>query len=199
MAGRVKTRLASQVGVVRATWFYRHTVAAVMARLARSMAWETVVGVSPDTAIVHPYWPKGATRMAQGRGDLGQRMQRLMHNQPPGPVVIIGTDIPAIRPPHIRAAFKALARADAVVGPALDGGYWLVGQSRRPKEIRMFERVRWSSPDALGDTLRNLRDHRVEFVATLSDVDSLEDLHRVAGWCGRRVLPLHIDISVHRK
>lgn len=191
-AGQVKTRLASEIGSIRAAWFYRHTAAAVLARLAGSRAWETVLAVAPDSGVSDAFWPPAIRRIAQGSGDLGQRMQRAMRCQPPGPVVVIGTDIPAIRPSFIAAAFRALGKNDAVLGPAADGGYWLVGQKRRPRHVEMFGSVRWSSPNALNDTLRNLRGRRIAFVATLSDVDVDEDLHRVAGWCGRRILPLPV-------
>ena len=53
----------------------------------------------------------------------------------------------------------------------------------------MFGNVRWSTSDALTDTLRNLRGHRIAFVATLSDVDTADDWRNVAAWCGRRILP----------
>lgn len=188
-AGRVKTRLAEEIGVVGATWFYRHTTAAILARLARSRRWQTVLAVSPDRGIAQAFWPRSITRIRQGGGDLGQRMQRAMRGQGPGPVVVIGTDVPGIRPTHIAAAFRLLGRCDAVLGPAADGGYWLVGQKRRPREIAMFDNVRWSTPNALSDTLRNIRTCRIGFVATLTDVDTAEDWKEMAAWCGRVVLP----------
>ena len=185
--GRVKTRLAHEIGDVRAAWFYRHTT---VARLARPGRWQTFLAVSPDAGIRHAFWPPELARLRQGSGDLGQRMQRAMQSHGPGPVIIVGTDVPAIRPSHIAAAFKSLGDCDAVFGPATDGGYWLVGQRRRPRELEIFRNVRWSTPNALADTLRNLRGWRTGFVATLSDVDTAEDWKHVAAWCGRRVLPI---------
>lgn len=117
-------------------------------------------------------------------------MQRAIRLQPPGPVVIIGTDVPGIRRSDIASAFKSLGSHDAVFGPASDGGYWLVGLRRRPREIAMFKDVRWSSAHALQDTLRNLRCYRIGFVAEKSDVDAAADLPRVSAWHGRRVLPI---------
>jgi hypothetical protein len=193
VAGSVKTRLAREIGTVRATWFYRHAAAAVIARMARSRIWETVLAITPDSSVAHPTWPRGLTRMGQGRGDLGRRMQRAIRLQPPGPVVIIGTDVPGIRPSDVAAAFKSLGSHDAVFGPASDGGYWLVGLRRRPREIAMFKDVRWSSPHALQDTLRNLRCYRIGFVAEKSDVDDAADLRRVTTCFGRRVLPALAD------
>jgi len=72
-------------------------------------------------------------------------------------------------------AFRALGRANAVFGPAEDGGYWLVGLGpRRP--AHPFAAVRWSSPNALEDTLANFAGHRVCRLRTLSDVDTANDL-----------------------
>src|SRR3546814_16124850 len=89
-------------------------------------------------------------------------MDRVMRVLPPGPAVIIGTDIPDIRPRHAAAAFRALGRHDAVFGPAADGGYWLVGLRRRPTIPRAFDGVRWSTEHALADTRANLRPRRSE-------------------------------------
>jgi rSAM/selenodomain-associated transferase 1 len=191
VAGRVKTRLARQVGDVRATFFYRHTAAAVLARVRASRAWHTLLAVTPDTGLSHRGWPPHMIRIAQGGGDLGQRMQRIMRCQPPGPVVIIGTDVPAIRPTYIAAAFTALGQCDAVLGPAHDGGYWLVGLKRAPRVLSAFSNVRWSGPHALEDTLANLSGRRIAQAATLRDVDDAFELASVNSWFGRRVLPRH--------
>jgi rSAM/selenodomain-associated transferase 1 len=171
--GRVKTRLAADVGAVGAWNFYRRNLAAVTRRLGADPRWRTHLGVSPDeSALVPALWPAAVPRLGQGTGDLGARMARLLDAMPPGPAVLVGADVPGIRPDHVWAAFRALGRADAVFGPADDGGYWLVGLKRRPAPADMFRGVRWSSSDALADTLANLPAHwRVERAATLSDVD----------------------------
>lgn len=188
VAGRVKTRLAREIGTVAATALYRRIAAAVVGRLARG-PWQTIVALAPDRAARERGAARGVVVEPQGRGDLGRRMQAAIDRQPPGPVVVIGTDIPAIRPHHIREAFRALGGHDAVIGPAGDGGYWLVGLRRMPRPIRPFAKVRWSTPDALADTLENLEACSVARAATLYDVDTAEDFARVSGWCGRRVLP----------
>jgi rSAM/selenodomain-associated transferase 1 len=195
VAGRVKTRLARQVGTVRATFFYRHTAAAVLARVGASPEWQTFLAVTPDTQLSHHSWPAHLMRIAQGSGDLGQRMQRIMALQWLGPVVIIGTDIPAIRPGYIAAAFAALGRCDAVLGPARDGGYWLLGLKRTPRVMSAFGNVRWSSPHTLDDTLANLTGYRVARAVTLGDVDDAHELACADSWFGRRVLPAHVRAS----
>ena len=74
-------------------------------------------------------------------------------------------------------AFEALGRADAVLGPATDGGYWLVGLRRTgAAPATLFRGVRWSSPHALADTEASMPGLRVARAATLSDVDEAADL-----------------------
>jgi rSAM/selenodomain-associated transferase 1 len=189
VVGRVKTRLARDVGGVRATAFYRFTSAAVLKRLGRRGPWRTELGVTPDHAIKSTAWPHSIPRRAQGAGDLGARMQRLMDTAPPGPVIVIGTDVPAVKPEHIGAAVKALGSHDAVVGPSPDGGYWLFGLKRRPRIPRPFRSVAWSSRDALAQTLANLSGLNVARIASLADVDEATDLRSAGGAVGRLVLP----------
>jgi glycosyltransferase A (GT-A) superfamily protein (DUF2064 family) len=117
-------------------------------------------------------------RIPQGRGGLGQRMQRIFDFCGRGPVIIAGTDIPFLTRGIIAKAFRELHRADAVFGPAEDGGYWLAGLRRRPKRLAPFENVRWSSPHALTDTLNNLGTHRIAFADTLFDIDAEADYRR---------------------
>jgi uncharacterized protein len=117
-------------------------------------------------------------RVPQGRGDLGQRMQRIFDRCGRGPLIIVGTDIPFITREIIAKAFRELRRADAIFGRAEDGGYWLVGLNRRPRRLAPFENVRWSSCFALVDTLRNLRAYRIAFAETLFDIDTEADYRR---------------------
>ena len=108
-------------------------------------------------------------------------MQGLFDCLPPGPAIIVGSDIPAIRPTQIADAFRQLGRADAVFGPATDGGYWLVGLKRSPKRLTPFARVPWSTEHALDATCANLKGRSVAFAATLGDVDTVEDYEQSCG------------------
>ena len=187
--GRVKTRLARDVGAVRATNFYRTTSRAVLARIGKHGTWRTELGVTPDSAVASAALPNGFPRRAQGKGDLGARMQRVMDASPPGPIILIGTDVPSIKSAHIQSAIKALGAHDAVVGPSPDGGYWLVGLKRRPRVPRAFADVEWSSAATLDQTLANLAGLNVARIASLPDVDEARDLASVKGTVGRIVLP----------
>jgi len=180
--GRVKTRLGRDIGAVAAWRFYRHMLFALARRLGRDPRFETVIACAPDTALSRGgVWPKGVGRIAQGRGDLGRRMQRTFDTLPPGPVVIVGADIPGIAADDIDDAFAALGATGAVFGPADDGGYWLVGLKRRPRIAKIFAAVRWSGPHALADTLANLKNVPVSTLETLNDVDNGKDFARLFG------------------
>ncbi len=178
--GRVKTRLGRDIGAVAAWAFYRRALGSVLRRLGGNgggdRRWRCWLAITPDADIhLRRPWPGGWWRVNQGEGDLGARMGRLARALPPGPVVIVGADVPAIRRHHIAAAFKALGSHDAVFGPAADGGYWLVGLRRRPRFQDVFNRVRWSTEHALKDTLENLRfGHTHALLETLEDVDGGE-------------------------
>jgi len=187
--GRVKTRLAREVGPVAAARFYRGNIAAVTARLSLDSRWRTVLAVTPDRAAGSRCLPAVLLRIAQGGGDLGARMQRIMDRMPPGPTIIVGTDIPGIRPAHIADAFRVLARRRAVLGPTQDGGFWLVGSSRIPRVLRFFANVRWSSPHAFTDTRSNIGDRECALAAHLADVDGAGDMAAARAMLGRRILP----------
>lgn len=178
--GRVKTRLGRDIGMVPAAWWFRHQSARLLRRLGRDPRWKLWIAVSPDAeGLASRVWPRpGPARIAQGRGNLGDRMARLFRTLPPGPVLIVGADIPGLTPDHVAQAFRALRAGDAVIGPAPDGGYWAIGLKRsRAQPARLFEGVRWSGPHARADTEKTLSGLRLKYAATLRDVDTGADLH----------------------
>lgn len=181
----MKRRLARDIGAVAALSFYRATVRGLLQHLGRDRRWRLVVAISPDTLARRPV---ALTRFGirfdtpvvpQGPGDLGARMARALGRFAPAPAVLIGGDIPAVTPAHIERAFRALLSRDVVLGPASDGGYWLVGVRGRRVLPRLFRNVRWSGPFALADTLRNLASRdRAALVDRLDDVDDVESFGR---------------------
>ncbi len=190
VAGAVKTRLARGIGTARATSVYRHTSGNVIARLAADQRWDTGLAVTPDPSVNTTSWSHRIPRLTQGTGDLGRRMQRVFDTSPPGPVIIIGTDIPEIDPNHIAYAFAALGPSDVVFGPADDGGYWLIGLARNGRIPQLFHGVRWSSEHTLADTQANVADLRVTHLSVLDDVDDAEAFSRIGALGGRRILPV---------
>ena len=174
--GRVKTRLGRGIGMVGAAWWFRWQTRALLRRL-EDPRWVLVLAVSPDAeGTASRVWPAHLPRVPQGRGDLGHRMGRLFRDLPPGPVVIVGADIPGLTRRHVADAFAALGRAPSVIGPAPDGGYWLIGLRRTQlPSARLFDGVRWSTRHARTDTERTLP-RPIAHVATLRDVDTAADL-----------------------
>ena len=187
--GRVKTRLAREIGETAAVRFHRHNTAAVIRRL-RDPRWRLVLAVAPEAAHAARWWPGDLARVSQGPGDLGARMAHVLAQAWPGPAVIIGSDIPGITAGRIARALAVLRGRDAVIGPAMDGGYWLIGLRRGPAPRAMFDRVRWSGPQARADTIANLgeRGLRVRLADELSDVDDPASF-RATGARNIRVVP----------
>ena len=175
--GRVKTRLGRDIGMTASAWWFRHQVSALLRRI-ESPKWDIVLAVAPDVAgLMSRVWPAHLARIPQGVGDLGDRMGGVFRGLPPGPVCIIGADIPGITQARIAESFEALGNHDAVFGPANDGGYWLVGMKRTgPVPTGLFNNVRWSTKHALADSKRSMGNLRIANVATLRDVDTLADL-----------------------
>ena len=171
--GAVKRRLAKEIGDRAALRFHMTTLRGLLRDLARCRRFDVVLAVTPDHAWFR--LPMRVQRIGQGHGGLGQRMTRAL--RPYRRVVLMGCDIPLAGAADACAAFRALGVADAVFGPAEDGGYWLIALGpRRPTDL--FGDARWSSEHALADTLRQFRGHRVRFVRQLSDVDTAEDYRR---------------------
>lgn len=153
--------------------FHSLTTSAVVRRLARDKRWMAVLAVTDEGYR----WPRHVCRIRQVGRDLGERMANAIRAAPKGAVVLVGSDIPDIAPHHIARAFQVLARHDAVFGPAADGGYWLVGLRDRVLLRRLFRNVRWSTVDALADTVANLPAGRRHAL-----VDLLEDVDDAAAW-----------------
>jgi rSAM/selenodomain-associated transferase 1 len=185
--GKVKRRLAAGIGRVAAHQFYRASLARFLRLAAGDRRWRCWLAATPDQSAFAPrLWPLPKGRevlmIPQGPGDIGDRMGRMFALLPPGPVVIVGADIPTVRAAMIARAFEALRRHGFVFGPAKDGGYWLVGASAAARDPKIFENVRWSTAHALDDTLANLPES-----ATAGFVDTLEDIDDEAAWRRWRV------------
>ena len=176
--GKAKTRLAQGLGAIAAAKWYRRQCLDLIRRVGGDPRWTTLLAVSPDAAgMASRIWPEHVPRIPQGGGDLGDRMRRVFRRLPPGPVVIIGSDIPGVTTGHIARVFRMLGCHDAVFGPSPDGGYWLVGLGRiRRCPAGLFGNVRWSGRHALADSVDSLRGRHVRFADTLIDIDTVDDL-----------------------
>ena len=184
VAGLAKTRLAPALGAEGAA-----RLAARMLRHTVQQALSAGIGpvelcVTPDAS--HPDFMVSGVRLTlQGNGDLGQRMARafqaaLHHGQP---VLLIGTDAPALDASYLLQAATALLSHDAVFGPAADGGYVLVGLNQPTPQL--FEGMRWSHAHVMADTRQRLAGAALRHVElpTLHDIDEAADLvHLPPGW-----------------
>lgn len=179
--GHGKRRLADEIGDLASVRFERLMIALLLRRLAADRRWKLRIAVTPDRACRHARrWCRTAAVFGQGEGDLGRRMRRALDRAGAGPAVLIGSDIPALEAGHVAAAFRVLGGHDLVFGPAADGGFWLVG-ARHPRHLPpLFQRVRWSGPHALADTLAGLpRRTAIGFVHVLEDVDDADAYRRL--------------------
>lgn len=179
--GRVKTRLAAELGAAAALAAYRELGALVVRAVAEVRHCDVVVAFTPaDRESAMREWLGTAPRMEpQREGDLGARMAAaIAARQAAGAakVVVIGTDCPEVNAAVVEDAFARLDRADAVFGPASDGGYYLVGV-RRPLPA-LFDRVPWSSPRTLAATLERAAAEGIS-VALLEE---LRDIDTAADW-----------------
>ncbi|MGE0726186.1 MAG: DUF2064 domain-containing protein [Alphaproteobacteria bacterium] len=187
MLGRVKRRLAADLGPLAALRFYRDHSRALVRRLGRDRRWTTTLVVTPAKATRgRSPWPGGHARHAQVPGDLGRRMARALAAAPPGRVVLVGSDLPDLDAATVAAAFRALGRADLVLGPAADGGYGLIGIARGrrppPRDIRP---VRWSTGHALVDTVAALAPGRRVAVLPVA-LDDIDDGAGLLRWRRRQ-------------
>jgi glycosyltransferase A (GT-A) superfamily protein (DUF2064 family) len=175
LPGKVMTRLAREVGSIAATWWFRHQLKKTI-RTLNDPRWDIIVSLSPDFFVKRSkFWPSKIKCIPQGSGDLGQKMRNIFKLFFNRPVCIIGGDIPGITRLEVSKAFKKIALRKFVVGPAEDGGFWLIGhQGKTPKKL--FDGVRWSSPWAYLDTIETFEGRSFSFLSKLRDVDSLLDL-----------------------
>lgn len=186
VAGRVKTRLAAEIGAEPALRVYRRLAEHAVAQ-ARALGADVSVRIHftpADTGeAVRAWLGAGAEYLPQAEADLGARMRIAFEAAFAAGfrrVVIIGSDLPELSRDTLRRAFALLDTHRAVLGPARDGGYYLLGMREMIAEI--FGGVPWSTPRVLDATLARLRaaGASAAMLETLADVDEAADLP--AGW-----------------
>ena len=181
-AGLAKTRLIPALGAAGAADLARQMLAHTLAQALAAQAQAVELCMSP--AAGDPAWlgvalPGALELSAQGDGDLGARMDRAMNRalaRQAGPVLLMGSDCPALSAAHISEAARQLAQHDAVLVPAADGGYVLIGLNAPCPEV--FTDMAWSTPGVATETLRRLEalGLKVWLGTTLHDIDEPADL-----------------------
>lgn len=176
LLGTAKTRLAADIGRIEA-WRANRRLHAETLRAANDPRWTLTLCVTPRKALhlrLPGVWPSSIQREVQVGADLGERLAHALHDRIW--VAVIGTDALGLRRTHIAAAFAALRERPFVIGPAADGGFWLLAARSGKAAARALRDVRWSTRHAAADVVRNLAPARVARVAALRDVDTGEDL-----------------------
>lgn len=177
-AGLVKTRLARDVGEERALALYRSVGARVAARVGA--AYPITVWFEPQEAENEMRaWLGNREFRRQPTGDLGLRMQRAFAthlDRGDRPVIAIGADAPGVDATVVAEAVRALETADVVLGPAVDGGYYLLGVARSIPDL--FREIPWGTATVLARTLDRCQALGVStaLLATLRDLDTAADL-----------------------
>jgi rSAM/selenodomain-associated transferase 1 len=174
-AGKAKTRLIPALGAAGAAALHKRLTERTVATVrAAGLALE-IRSTGADPARFQDWLGADATVVDQGDGDLGARLARAADTLP---VLLLGADVPGLQPGHLQAAAAALATAPAVIGPAADGGYWLLGLAAPAPQL--FTDMAWGTGSVLATTLARLPAGTPQ-LDTLSDLDTPDDLARWPG------------------
>lgn len=180
--GRVKTRLAEDIGPKETTKIYKNFVIDILATL-RSINATIKIFFTPAGAQqqIQNWLGKEYSYVAQSGGTLGEKMKNAFEYvfaENFSKVIIIGSDSPDLPEDFLGQAFSALDSNDVVIGPADDGGYYLIGFSYDHFLPEVFEAISWSSDRVFEQTVNILKQHqrKVYLLPQWSDVDTLADL-----------------------
>lgn len=173
--GKVKTRLAKTIGNQAAFEVYSELVKITEHATAKLKADKRIYF---SDAIIENKW-NGFEKHVQEGENLGVRMKNAFSKgfeDGYERIVLIGSDLPDINETHINNGLKALKEYDSVFGPAVDGGYYLLGLKKLYHSV--FDDKPWSQPNLLEETLQELKTKAITFsiLETLNDIDTFEDL-----------------------
>ena len=178
--GEVKTRLVPLLGAEGAARLHENLVQHALATAIQVHPSSFDLWCAPDAA--HPFFARCATRFAcqlrvQSGGELGERMSNAFAAS--APLVLIGSDCPALTPAHLEQAWRALGSHDAAIAPAQDGGYVLIALAR--PQPALFETMSWSGRDVMAETRRRIAKAGLKCLEleSLWDVDRPEDYRRL--------------------
>lgn len=173
--GFVKTRLAEAIGPIEACHAYSRLVTTLLDRL-QSLD-QVELRFAPDNGFpeIEPWLRKGWSANPQGAGDLGKRMETAFldaFSRGCRQVALIGSDCPEVCAEDIIEAWNHLSEHGLVLGPAHDGGYWLI--ALREMEPSLFAGITWSTDKVRQETMERAQDLRlhVHLLRKLTDVDT---------------------------
>lgn len=184
--GRVKTRVAQHTGDESALRLYRAMIGDLADNL-RPIATQVLFYEAPSSASEHETYTdlQGFELRRQRGGDLGVRMYNALEEvleHDASRALLIGTDIPQVSEKLLQSYLELLDSCDTVIGPAADGGYYLIGCSIRGLSRRLFEDIPWSSGSVLSLTLERAKKCglRVGVGPQMRDIDTWDDLEELA-------------------
>lgn len=177
--GKVKTRLAKSIGQEKALLVYQRLLEHTR-EVAQKCASSYAVYYA-DFVNENDLWKGAAYKDVQQGADIGERMENAILNalsRGYNSVVLIGSDIYELTSRIADEAFLKLQESDVVIGPAQDGGYYLIGMKKTNHEL--FKLKAWSTPQVYKDTVDKLNRESLSYsvLEELNDIDSLEDLVR---------------------
>ena len=175
--GQTKTRLIPAIGAERAAQLHRALTERTVATVLRSgMSLEVRATGAPLAAFAE--WLQTTPIVDQGSGHLGARLERA---GPPYPTLFIGADAPDLTADLLRNAGDALSRIEAVIGPAEDGGYWLLGLAHAVDGV--FDGIDWGTDRVFSQTMNRFEIADIEpmLLPELADCDRPDDLARWPG------------------
>jgi rSAM/selenodomain-associated transferase 1 len=174
--GKVKTRLAKTIGDKKALNIYilllKHTESVL-----QKVSSDKVVYYSEEIQNNDLWSDRCFQKKLQKGNDLGERMQHafeMAFKEGYEKVVIVGSDLFDLKSAHIENAFKTLENHNLVIGPSLDGGYYLLGM--KVLHSAVFKNKQWGTDSVLETTLKNLEQENVKLLEALNDIDTFEDL-----------------------
>ncbi len=171
--GAAKTRLIPALGAQGAAEMHRKLVERTMHTVRRSALPFEVRCTGADLSAFASWLGTGVALVEQGGGDLGDRLARAKP-----PAILIGCDAPDLTAGHLTMAARALQTRAAVIGPALDGGYWLLGIAKALPTL--FGDMAWGTDSVFAETITRMAAAGINplQIETLADLDRPEDLLR---------------------
>lgn len=175
--GQVKTRLAQSIGDEKALYIYQKLLEKT-ASILKDLNCTITIYYSESTVENDFFSNKNVVKKVQKGKDLGERMGNAFKEafQTFHKVVIIGTDLWTVEAGDIEKAFNALNNNTAVIGPSLDGGFYLLGLTRYLPSL--FKNKLWGTGEVLEKTVSDLSEEKVFFLAEKNDIDTFEDLQQ---------------------
>jgi uncharacterized protein len=174
--GKVKTRLSKTIGDKDALKIYTILLKHTESVLHRVSSYKVVY--YSEEIQYNDLWSDTQYQKKRQKGnDLGARMQNAFETafkEGHEKVVIVGSDLFDLKPTHIENAFKSLENNEVVLGPSLDGGYYLLGMKKMHSVV--FKNKQWGTDSILESTLKNLEQKNVKLLEALNDIDTFEDL-----------------------